>query len=130
NASWARSADPAVLAFLFRWGAVNERQFETRDHRRRPGADEARRQGGGRRRPAGVAGGNQEHSGGGRNRTPRTGITRPTRFEDEGAHQAPVHLRLEVLAAFVPGSKRWSRVRVPRSHVRRRSGEETHAPRD
>jgi hypothetical protein len=33
-------------------------------------------------------------SGGGRNRTHRTGITRPTRFEDEGAHQAPVHLHL------------------------------------
>ena len=28
-------------------------------------------------------------SGGGRNRTHRTGITRPTRFEDEGGHQTP-----------------------------------------
>src|SRR5256884_7438286 len=27
--------------------------------------------------------------GGGRNRTHRTGITRPTRFEDEGGHQTP-----------------------------------------
>ena len=35
-----------------------------------------------------------ETSGGGRNRTHRTGITRPTRFEDEGAHQAPVHLQV------------------------------------
>jgi hypothetical protein len=41
--------------------------------------------------------------GGGRNRTHRTGITRPTRFEDEGAHQAPVHLRFCVSRLESPG---------------------------
>jgi hypothetical protein len=42
-------------------------------------------------------------SGGGRNRTHRTGITRPTRFEDEGAHQAPVHLQFLVIRLESPG---------------------------
>jgi len=36
------------------------------------------------------------------NRTRRTGIARPTRFEGGGAHQVPGHLRLGRLAGVGP----------------------------
>jgi hypothetical protein len=48
--------------------------------------------------------------GGGRNRTHRTGITRPTRFEDEGGHQTPftsgVGLSVSLASGDRPSTRR------------------------